>query len=53
LGVKTRIPHAGILPGGGYSGCTEELDELAQEAAEMMEDEYDCDVEIRFNADRR
>jgi hypothetical protein len=41
------------LPGGGYRGLTEELDALVAQAAEMLVAEYGCDIQIRFNSDRR
>lgn len=42
----------GYLVGGGYCGKTEQLDEIVKKEAEILEDLYGLDVEIRFNSDR-
>lgn len=50
----TIVPNwGGPLPGGGYQGATEELDALVVEAANRLTAEYNRDVVIRFNSDRR
>lgn len=40
------------VAGGGYSGCTAELDAVVAEAAQALAAAYGQDVEIRFNSDR-
>ncbi|MFA5559241.1 MAG: hypothetical protein WDA59_07310 [Methanofastidiosum sp.] len=41
------------LPGGGYSGKTKELDDLVEQAAKLMQQIFNQDIEIRFNSDRK
>lgn len=38
--------------GGGYRGCTAELDAVVADAARALAEAYGADVEIRFNTDR-
>ena len=40
------------LAGGGWCGATAELDEMVQQAAEILASAYGRDVEIRFNSGR-
>lgn len=51
-GIPVR-DWSGPLPGGGYSGSTDDLDLLVARAAVLLADEYGADVQIRFNSDRR
>jgi hypothetical protein len=43
----------GFFPGGGYSGETKELDDLVQQAAELLAAAFGLAVEIRFNSNRK
>jgi len=43
----------GFVIGGGYNGCTNELDDLVMDAAQKIEEFTKRDIEIRFNSDRR
>lgn len=48
-----HIGH-GYIAGGGYTGCTDELDAVVQEAAEALAGAYPgYDVTIRYNSDRK
>lgn len=40
------------IVGGGYKGATEELDATVVRAAQMLEEAFGRDVEIRFNSNR-
>lgn len=40
-------------PGGGYSGCTNKLDDYVATAAQLLEQHFQRDIEIRFNSDRK
>ena len=42
----------GYLVGGGYYGTTNELDDIVKKEAEILQDLYGLDVQIRFNSDR-
>jgi hypothetical protein len=51
----TPVVHGGILHGmvgGGYSGCTAELDAVVMQAAGCLAASYAADIEIRYNSDR-
>lgn len=41
----------GYIVSGGYTGKTNELDNLVQQAAELMQKTFNRNVEIRFNSD--
>jgi len=41
----------GYIVGGGYQGQTEELDNIVQSMAEVLQSVYHKDIEIRFNSD--
>ena len=43
---------AGPLPGGGYSGDTQELDDAVKACAELLQNTLGKDVVIRFNSHR-
>lgn len=47
-----RITGAGYTAGSGYSGKTEELDNIVQKEAELLQKMFERDVVIRFNSDR-
>jgi hypothetical protein len=49
----THIAGTPYFAGGGYQGQTDELDGLVQAAAEALREAFGCDVQIRFNSDRR
>lgn len=52
-GYKLTVGAAPVaVAGGGYSGCTAELDAVVAEAARVLAAAYGQDVEIRFNSDR-
>jgi hypothetical protein len=40
------------MAGGGYSGCSAELDAVVMQAAGCLAASYGADIEIRFNSDR-
>lgn len=40
------------VAGGGYQGCTAELDAVVMQAAAALAEAYGADIEIRFNSDR-
>jgi hypothetical protein len=42
----------GLVAGGGYRGCSAELDAVVCEAASALAEAYGADIEIRFNSDR-
>jgi len=42
-----------FVVGGGYNGCTNELDNIVMDAAQKLEEFTKRDIEIRFNSDRR
>lgn len=49
------VIHGGVIlgmAGGGYQGCTPELDAVVVQAAGCLAVTYACDVEIRYNSDR-
>jgi hypothetical protein len=53
--VGTPVVHGGIIhgmAGGGYSGCTAELDAVVMQAAGCLAASYAADIEIRYNSDR-
>lgn len=52
-GASPGFPYMGPLPGGGYEGSTQELDDLVKDASVALVAEYGRDVRIRFNSDRR
>ena len=42
----------GYLVGNGYSGKTKELDDIVKKEAEILQEMYGLDVQIRFNSNR-
>lgn len=48
-GISTGM---GFLVGDGYSGKSKELDDIVKKEAEILQELYHKDVEIRFNHDR-
>lgn len=42
----------GYLVGNGYSGKTEELDNIVKKEAEILQEMYGLDIQIRFNSNR-
>ena len=42
----------GPRPGGGITGITQELDKGVELAADLLRNQFKCDVEIRFNSHR-
>lgn len=52
-GVSIPVTPTNPLPGGGYSGFTEDLDEQVKKAALALQTAFRDDVEIRFNSGRR
>lgn len=48
-GIPTGL---GFLVGGGYYGKTKELDDVVQREAEILQELYGMDIQIRFNSNR-
>jgi hypothetical protein len=51
-GLIVTAGATSAIVGGGYTGATDELDELVQRAAALLAEAYSMDVVIRFNSNR-
>jgi len=51
-GMPVTVGGIPYLVGNGGQGKTEELDKLVQKAANWLANEFERDIEIRFNSDR-
>lgn len=47
------IVASGYIVGGGYEGITKELDNIILNEAELLQDSFNTDVEIRYNSHRK
>ncbi|GEM_PF-4415535 len=52
-GKMVAVGAIGAIVGGGYRGLTPDLDWVVAETSALMAQRFDCDVEIRYNSDRR
>ncbi|MEM0148425.1 MAG: hypothetical protein QXN16_00555 [Candidatus Micrarchaeaceae archaeon] len=50
-GKETR--YFGLRAGAGYEGKTKELDDAVVEEARFLEEQFNGDIEIRFNTDQK